>query len=97
MNELQAGIEFPFAVLPQPSAFFQPPERAFDDPAFGQHHKGVQFIALDHLNGGVQALFYTIRERLAGVAAINQHAFHSLQIWTTAVNLFGSDSPPLAA
>jgi hypothetical protein len=47
VNELQAGIEFPFAVIPQPSALFQPSEGAFYDPAFGQHRKGVQLIALD--------------------------------------------------
>jgi hypothetical protein len=40
----------------------------------------MQFIALDHLNGGFQALLYTIGERLPGVAAIDQHAFNSLQI-----------------
>jgi len=86
VNELQAGIEFPFAVLPEPSAFFQPSEGAFDDPSFGQDDKSVQFIALDDLDGGFQTLFYAIGERLAGVAAINQHAFHSRQIRPTAVD-----------
>jgi hypothetical protein len=86
VNELQAGIEFPFAVLPEPSALFQPPEGAFNDPAFGQHRKGVEFIALDDLNGGFQALLYTISEGLPGLAAIDQHAFNSLQIRPAAVD-----------
>ena len=80
MNKLQAGIEFPFAVLPQAPTFLQPSKGSFHHPSFGQHHKGMQFIALDHLNGGFQALLYTIGERLPGVAAIDQHAFNSLQI-----------------
>ena len=86
MNELQAGIEFPFTVLPEPSALFQPTEGAFDDPAFGQHYKGVQFIALDDLNGGFQTLFYAIGEGLTSVAAIDQNAFHSRQIRLAAVD-----------
>jgi hypothetical protein len=44
VNELQADIEFPFAVLPEPSALFQLSEGALDDPAFGQHHKNVQLL-----------------------------------------------------
>jgi len=86
VNELQAGIEFPFTVLPEPSALFQPTEGAFDDPAFGQHYKGVQFIALDDLNGGFQTLFYAIGEGLTSVAAIDQNAFHSRQIRFAAVD-----------
>jgi hypothetical protein len=39
VNELQAGIEFAFAVLPQPSALFQPSEAALDNPTFRQHSK----------------------------------------------------------
>ena len=90
MNELQAGIEFSFAVFPKPSALFQPTEGAFDDPAFGQYYKGVEFITLDHLNGGLQALHYPDCEGLAGVAAIDQHALYSLQIWLAAVDCMQS-------
>jgi len=86
VNELQAGIEFSFAVLPEPSALFQPREGAFDDPAFGQHDKGMQFIALDYLNGGFQALPHTVRKGLTRIAAIDQHAFNSLQIRLAAVD-----------
>ena len=86
MNELQAGIEFSFAVFPEPAALFQPTEGTFDDPAFRQHGKGMQFIALDDLDGGFQTLRYAIGEGLAGVAAIDQHAFNSLQIRPAAVD-----------
>ena len=80
MNELQAGIEFAFAVLPQPSTLFQPSEAAFNDPAFGQHHKGVQFIAFDHLHRCLQPLHHAVGKGFARVAAIDQHALHRLQI-----------------
>jgi hypothetical protein len=72
VKELQAVTEFPFAVLPKPSEFFQPSEGAFDDPSFGQDDKSVQFIALDDLDGGFQTLFDAIGEGLAGVAAAGQ-------------------------
>ena len=91
MNELQAGIEFPFAVLAQPAALFQLSEGAFNDPAFGQRYKCMRFIALDDLHGGFQALLYVTGELLPGVAAIDRHAFNSLQIRPPAVdNLQGS-------
>lgn len=41
VDELQAGIEFPFAVFPESSALLQPSKGTFHDPAFGQHRKGV--------------------------------------------------------
>jgi len=86
VDELQAGIEFSFAVLPEPSALFQPSEESFNHPAFGQDDKSVQFIALDHLNRGLQPLHHAVGKRLAGVAAIDQNAFHSRQIRFAAVD-----------
>lgn len=86
MDELQAGIEFTFAVLPKPAALFQPGEGPFDFPAFGQHRKGVHFIALDDLHCGLQALHDAVGKGLPGVAAIDQHAFHQFQIWPAVVN-----------
>ena len=85
MNELQASIEFAFAVFPEPPALFHPSEGAFDDPAFGQHRKGVQFVALDDLHRSVQALFDAVCKWLSAVSTIDQHAFHSLQIRPAAV------------
>ena len=67
MNELHAGIDFPFAVFPEPSALFRPCEEAFDAPAFGQHRKGAQLIAFDNLNSSFQALLCAISEGLSGV------------------------------
>jgi len=78
--ELQAGIKFAFAVLPQPSALFQPSEAALDNPTFRQHHKRVQFIALDHLHRCLQPLHHAVGKGFARVAAIDQHALHRLQI-----------------
>ena len=86
MYELHAGIEFAFAVLPEPSALFQPSEGAFDDPAFGQYRKGVQFVALDDLHCSIQPLFDAVRKRLSGVSTIDQHAFNSLQVRPAAVD-----------
>ena len=67
VNELQAGIEFAFAVFPEPAALFQPSEGSFDDPALGQHSKCMQFIALDDLDRCLQALHHPISEGLPGV------------------------------
>ena len=86
MDELQAGIELPFAVLPQPAALFQPRERAFDDPAFGEHDEGVQLIAFDDLYGGLQPLHDAVGEGLAAVATVHQHAFHAYEIRLAAID-----------
>ena len=86
MDHLQAGIQFSFAVLPKPSALFQPAEGPFDNPTFGQHDKGMQFIALDDLHGGLDPLHYAVGKGLACVAAIDQHALYRLQIWLAPVD-----------
>ena len=88
VNELQTGVEFSFAVLPEPSALFQPSEGAFDDPAFGQHSEGMQFIAFADLHGSVQSLFDAVREWLSGVSTIDRHAFNPLKIRPAAVARF---------
>ena len=46
----------------------------------------MEFIAQDDLNGGFQALLYAVSEGLAGIAAIDQQTFNSLQIRPTAVD-----------
>ena len=86
MNELQAGIEFAFAVLPQSSALFQPSEGALDDPTFRQHGKRMEFIALDDLHRCLQSLHHAVGKGFARVAAIDQDAFYRLQIRLTPVN-----------
>ena len=79
VSELQAGTEFPFAVLPEFAALSQPSEGAFDDPGFGQHGEGMQLIALGHLNwppGAASAL----GEWLPDVAALDQHSLNALEM-----------------
>ena len=80
MHELQAGIEFAFAVFPESTALFQPSEGALDNPTFRQHDKRMKFIALDDLHRCLQALHHAVSKGLARVAAIDQHALHRLQI-----------------
>jgi len=80
VDELQAGVKFSFAVLPQPPTFLQPSERSFHHPSLGQDDKRVQFIALDHLHRRVQPLFDAVCKRLSGVPPVDQHAFHGPQI-----------------
>ena len=46
----------------------------------------MQFIALDNLNRGLDALHHAVGKRLAGVAAVNQHTFHTLQIYFAPVD-----------
>lgn len=50
MDELQAGVEQPLAIFPQPPVLFQPGKAALDDPALGNHGKLVQFAALGNLH-----------------------------------------------
>ena len=41
MDELQAGVEQPLAVLPQPPVLVQPGKAALDDPALGYDLEGA--------------------------------------------------------
>ena len=45
MDELQAGVEQPLAVLPQPPVLVQPGKAALDDPALGHDREGAQLLA----------------------------------------------------
>ena len=85
MNELQAGIEFPFAVLPEPSVFLQPGKAALDNPALGHDLEGVQFAAFGNLHGDMltQNIAYALRKRLAHIAAIAQNTLHLAQFRLT--------------
>ena len=86
MYELQAGVKFSLAVLPQPPAFLQPPERSFHDPSLGQNNKRVQFIALDDLHRRIKPLSDAVGKRLSSVAPIDQHAFNPFQVRSAAIH-----------
>ncbi len=81
MDELQAGVEQPLAVLPQPPILLQPGKAALDDPALGHDLEGVQLASLGNLYRDVPThnLLHTLRKGLARVAAVAQHALHSTQ------------------
>ncbi len=83
MGELQAGIEQPFAVLPQPPVLVQPGKAALDHPALGHHHKLVEFAALGDLHRDLlaQRITHTLRKRLSHIAAVAQHALHFAQVF----------------
>jgi hypothetical protein len=42
-------------ILGEPATSVEPCDRSFDDPSFGQHDEGVQFVALDDLDDPVAA------------------------------------------
>jgi len=72
-----SGINLPFAVLSEPSHFSSHPKERSTTSVWAAL-QSMRFISFDDLNGGFQALLYAISEGLAGVAAIDQHAFNSL-------------------
>lgn len=80
MDELQAGIEFALAVLPQAPAFLQPGKGTLHDPALGYHSKGVQLIAFGNLHRRTQPVFDGLGKRLSRVTSIDQHALDLLQV-----------------
>jgi len=81
MDELQAGVEQPLAVLPQSAVLFQPRKAAFDNPALRHGLESVQLTALGHLYRHVfaQDVSHALCERLAAVGAVAQHALHPAQ------------------
>lgn len=78
MDELQAGVEFAFAVLPQPLVLLQPGEAALDHTTLGDHNELVQLAALGnrHRDSLAKYLLHALREGLAHIAAVGQHALY---------------------
>ena len=81
MDDVQAGVQQPLAVLPQPPILLQPGKAALDDPAPGHDLEGVQFTALGNLYRDVPThnLLRTLRKGLACVATVAQQALHPAQ------------------
>jgi len=82
---VERGIEFSFAVFPESSAFFKPGEGAFDDPAFGDNSKGVEFVAFGNFDGSAKDSLHCFGERLPSIAAVHQDVLHLRQIFLSAV------------
>ena len=78
MDELQAGVEQALTVLPQPPALLEPSKAALDDPTLRHDLEGMQFAAFGNLHRDViaQDLAHRLREGLAHLAAVGQHALH---------------------
>ena len=81
VDELQAGVEQPLAVLPQPPVLLQPRKAALHYPALGHHFERMQFASLCdlHVNMLAQYLSHALGERSAYVAAVTQHNLHPTQ------------------
>ena len=73
MDELQAGVKFAFAILPQPPVLLQPGKAALDHPALWNDGKCVQRVALGDLHRGLEQVRDRLCKRPAHVAAIGQH------------------------
>jgi len=73
---MEARVNFPFAVFPEPAAFFEPCEGSFDDPAFGNDGEGMEFAAFGNFDRSAQRFFYAIGKRLAHITAVGQHILH---------------------
>ena len=78
MDELQAGVEFALAVLPEAAAFLYPGKGSLDDPALRHDGKGMQLTALSDLNFGTEQFFYGMGKRLPDVSAVGQNALNGL-------------------
>src|SRR5665213_752438 len=85
MDHLQAGVEWSFAVFPEFSTFFQPCEGSFDHPSLGHDGEGMQFAPFGDLHRCAELVLDGFGKRLAGVAAIDQHAADLLEVVGAAV------------
>ena len=85
MDHLQASVELAFAVFPESSALFQPSEGPLDDPSLGHDSEGMEVSAFGDLHGCIELVLDRVGERVAGIAAIDQHADHLLKVVRAAV------------
>ena len=58
MDELQAGVQQPLAVLAQPPVLLQPGKAALYHPTLGHHLERMQFTALGDLYRDVSAAVF---------------------------------------
>jgi hypothetical protein len=66
-------------ILPVPgesATSVEPCDGAFDDPAFGQHDEGVQFVALDDLDDPVAALGSGQRDARSLITGVGEDALN---------------------
>ena len=63
-------------VFCQPSASIEPGDGAFDDPSFGQHDEGMQFVALDDLDDPVAAFGGCQRSARSAIARVCEDAYN---------------------
>ena len=75
MHELQAGVDVPFIIIPQPPLFLHPPKSSLGYPALGDNCKLVQLAAFGNFfpHMPAQRLLHVLRKRLAHIAAVSQH------------------------
>ncbi len=86
MDHLQAGVQLPFAVLPESSALFEPRKGPFDDPSFGHDGEGVEIASFGDLHCCAELLLHGFGKWFARVSAVRQHAADVLQIVGAAVD-----------
>ena len=81
MDELQAGVQQPLAVLPQPPVLLQPGKAALHHPTLGHHLERMQFTALGDLYRDVSAqnVLDALGKRPAHIAAVTQQSLHPAQ------------------
>jgi len=88
MDELQAGVELAFAVLPQPAILFQSGKTALDHPALGDNNKLVQLAAFGnlHRDSFTQYGLHTQRKGFAHITPVSEHTLHPAQAGLAAVH-----------
>ncbi|MNV72314.1 hypothetical protein D3C71_1653910 [compost metagenome] len=66
MNELQAGVQEPLEVFPQPPVLVQPSKAAHGHPTLGHDLEGMQLAAFGdlHRDMSAQDLLHALHERL---------------------------------
>ena len=81
MDELQAGVQQPLAVLPQPPVLLQPGKAALHHPTLAHHLERMQFTALGDLYRDVSAqnVLDALGKRSAHIAAVTQQGLHPAQ------------------
>lgn len=80
MNELKGGIEEAFAVFPEPAAFFEPGEGAFDDPALGDDREGVKLAAFGDLHGSAKQVIDGLGKRFACISGVCEQGAHLAEV-----------------
>ena len=73
---MAGGMEFSFAVFPEPAALIKPTKGTFYDPTLRKDSKLMQVVAFDDLYISINGLFNSKSKGFAGIPTVAKNIYN---------------------